>query len=512
VSKPDRTPRESGSILGGAGVLVVGRYVVAALGWVGTVVIVRQLSEAEWGRYSFIVSLLGIIGFIADLKLSRIVLRDVIGADADDASRVVGSYVGLRLVIGVVSYAVAVAWVLIGSYPQEVVLGTAVIGLNLIILSGAFGIILLFEARLWLRDVAVANALGQLVQFVLTLAVAVVGLASILWFSWATVLNSIVVVIWLLVITHRTTRLRLHVDGRQWWLWMKEAAPLALGSALDTIYFRIDIVMLAAIGTYSAVGFYSVGYKFSDLLGAVPLAVVTPALTYMVAAWPKDVPEFRRTFRHSLIILAVGALGSAVCFIVYAGPLVSALYTERYAAATDAARLLVVGQSLHFFTLLAFTTLVAVGRNRLYPIAMLLGVVVNIVLNFVLIPEYSYEGSGWATVVTEVIVLSILAYGVFRIPGIRPLPWVAMGKCVFAATVAFFVGWGLLETVPWPIGGLVMGLTYLGLVHVLRPDGPGGLRALAGSPRDDLATADGSTAAAGDVDADAETGPDGRDG
>jgi O-antigen/teichoic acid export membrane protein len=488
VSKPDRTPRQSGTILGGAGVLVVGRYVVAALGWVGTVIIVRQLTEAEWGRYSFIVSLLGIIGFIADLKLSRIVLRDVIDADAEQASHVVGSYVGLRLVIGVVSYAIAIAWVVIGGYPQDVVLGTAVIGLNLIILSGAFGIILLFEARLWLRDVAVANALGQVVQFLMTVAVAAIGIASILWFSWATVVNSVVVVLWLMLITHRTTGLRLHVNGSQWWLWMKEAAPLALGAALDTIYFRIDIVMLAAIGTYSAVGFYSVGYKFSDLLGAVPLAVVTPALTYMVAAWPKDVPEFRRTFRHSLIILTVGALGAAVCFIVYAKPLVSTLYTERYAAATDAARLLVVGQSLHFFTLLAFTTLVAVSRNRLYPVAMLVGVAVNIALNFALIPQYSYEGSGWATVITEVFVLSVLTFGVLRIPGIRPLPWLAMGKCVVAAAVAFVVGWALLETVPWPIGGLVMGLTYLGLVHVMRPDGPGGLRALAGSPRDDLAT------------------------
>ena len=95
-----------------------------------------------------------------------------------------------------------------------------------------------------------------------------------------------------------------------------------------------------------------------------------------------------------------------------------------------------------------------------------------------------------------------------RIPGIRPLPWVAMGKCVVAATVAFFVGWGLLETVPWPIGGLVMGLTYLGLVHVMRPDGPGGLRALAGSPRDDLAPAEGGAVATDAVDADVETGPD----
>ena len=63
-------------------------------------------------------------------------------------------------------------------------------------------------------------------------------------------------------------------------------------------------------------------------------------------------------------------------------------------------------RALHFFTLLAFTTLVAVKRNRLYPIAMLLGVVVNIGLNLILIPEYGYMGSGWATVVTEVLVLA----------------------------------------------------------------------------------------------------------
>lgn len=487
MAKPDRTPRQSASILSGAGVLVLGRYVVAALGWTGTVIVVRQLTETEWGQFSFIISLLGIIGFIADLKLSRIVLRDVIAADADGASKVIGSYVGLRLAIGAVSYAIAVAWVLIGSYPREVVLGTAVLGLNLIILSGAFGITLLFEARLWLRDVALGNALGQLVQFGMTIGIAVAGLASIMWFSWSNVVNSMVIVIWLMVVAHRTMKLRLHIDGRQWWLWLREAAPLALGAALDTIYFRIDVVMLAALATYSAVGIYSVGYKFSDLLGAVPLAVITPALTMMVTAWPGDVPAFRRTFRHALIILTVGSLGACVIFIVFAEPLVSTLYTERYAEAADSARLLVVGQGLHFFTLLAFTTLVAVGRNKLYPVAMLVGVVLNVGLNFALIPEYSYLGSGWATVVTEVIVLAVLAAGVLRIPGIRPLPWVAIGKCAVAATVTGLVGWALLDRIPWPVAGAIAAVVYLAVVHVIRVDGPGGLHALRGVPRDDLA-------------------------
>ena len=95
--------------------LVAGRYAVAALAWIGTVIIVRQLTVEEFGEYSVIFSLLGIVGFIADLRISRIVLADVLAADDTEAVRVVGSYTGLRLVIGVVSYAVAVVVVLIGA-------------------------------------------------------------------------------------------------------------------------------------------------------------------------------------------------------------------------------------------------------------------------------------------------------------------------------------------------------------------------------------------------------------
>ena len=60
--------------------------------------------SSEFGRYQFIFSLLGIVGFIADLRLSRIVLRDLMAVDGDAAGDIVGSYLGLRLVIGVVSY------------------------------------------------------------------------------------------------------------------------------------------------------------------------------------------------------------------------------------------------------------------------------------------------------------------------------------------------------------------------------------------------------------------------
>jgi len=488
------TPRPSGSLLSGASVLVAGRYAVAALAWIGTVIIVRQLTVEEFGEYSVIFSLLGIVGFIADLRISRIVLADVLAADDTEAVRVVGSYTGLRLVIGVVSWAVAVAVVLIGfatgNYSRAIVIGTVLGGLNLIILSVAYGMILLFEARLWLRDVAISNVLGQLGAFAVIVAATLAGVASLQWFVGATVLNAVVMLLWLMFTLRRGTGIRIRWERSQWWIWLKEAAPLAMGAALDTIYFRIDIVMLSIMASASAAGVYNIGYKFSDLLGAVPIAVMTPALTLMVAAWPHDKPAFRRTFRHTYVLLLVGAVGASAAFLVYAEPLIRALYQKpEYVAGANAARLLVVGQALHFFTLLAFTTLVSVKRNRLYPIAMLIGVVVNIGLNLILIPEYGYMGSGWATVTTEVLVLIALGLGVARIDGLRPFAWAATVKTLGAGVVTGLVGWAIYDPVPWYLGLVILAVLYLGLVHFLNPNGPGGLRAFAGEPTDDLAPA-----------------------
>lgn len=473
--------------------LVAGRYVVAGLAWLGTLLIIKHLTVAEFGRYSIIFSLLGIVGFIADLRLSRIVLEEVISADEAGAAEIVGSYTGLRLVIGVVSYGVAIAVVGIGAaagyYTRDVVLGTALGGLNLVILSVAFGLILLFEARLWLKDVAIANILGQVAALVMIVGLTIAGVGSILWYVAATVLNAVVLISWILFTTRKGVSIRLRFQPSRWGHWLKEAAPLALGAALDTIYFRIDVLMLSILATDRAAGIYNVGYKFSDLVGAIPLAVVTPALTLMVLAWPADLARFRLVFRHAYGILLVAAVGACVGFVVYAEPLIVLATKEEYRVAADSARLLVIGQGIHFFTLFAFTTLVAVKRHKLYPVAMLLGVVINVGLNLILIPEQSYLGAGWATVITEVLVLIALGIGVARIPGLRPFPGGTTVKTLLAGTVTGLVGWAAYDRIPWPVGLGLMAVVYLTLIHFLAPNGPGGLKAFAGEPHDDLMSA-----------------------
>jgi O-antigen/teichoic acid export membrane protein len=480
-----RVPPPAGSVGRGATGLLVGRVVSAIAGWAGTVVIARELTPSAWGGYSFIFGLLGIIGLVVDLQVGRVVLREVIDA-GNDAGRVVGSYVMFRMLIGVIAYAVAIAIVVGGGYSSTVVVGTIVAGFGFILISPTNGLQIWFEARLWLRPAAVAVVLGSIIQLGLVLLVATASHGTLVRFAAAATAGQLIIFLWV-VRSVFAYHLSVHpnLDPSRWWAWLRESIPLAIGFGLVTLYYKLDIVMLSQLDTLEAVGQYSIGYKFADLASYVPFALLTPVLTLMVSAWPHDLPSVRNHFRQAFVLLFVAAAAVSIGFACVAQPAVELLYGSRYAQSADAARLLVAGACVQFFSYLCFTTLVAVGRNRPYALAGLAGLLINAGLNFALIPTYSFSGSAVATVITEAIVLAILLASLSRTRGVVTIPVAVLGRTALAGAAMGGVYVLLVQWVPWPAVALVAGAVFLVLLHLLGADGPGGVRALLRNARFD---------------------------
>jgi O-antigen/teichoic acid export membrane protein len=481
--EPTDAPLSGQGVRSSAAYLYVARIVVAATGWTGTVVIVRTLSPSDWGRYSFVFGLLGIIGFVVDLQVGRIVLREVLDAGAG-ARHVVGSYISLRLLVGLVSFAIAVAIVLAGGYESKIVWATFVAALGFFFIAPANGFVVWFQARRWLRPFAVATAVGGLFQLALVLAIAISGNGTVVLFALTATGGQLAVLVWRLWALHRRAMgIRLHPDPSRWWVWLREALPLAIGSALVSIYYRVDIVMLEVLDSARAVGEYTIGYKFADLAAFLPAALLTPVLPLLVAAWPHDIASIRRHVRQAIVLLAVAGVASGVGFALVARPMIELLYGARYEVSVDAARLLVVGAVVQYFSYVAYVALVAIGRNGPYAVAGLAGLVLNVGLNLILIPAFSFNGAAAATVITEVAVVALLIAAVRQTPGLLEIPWGSMartGIAGLAMTAAYF---GAVNYLPWPVAGCIAAIVFLGLLHALQVDGPGGLRTLARNAR-----------------------------
>jgi O-antigen/teichoic acid export membrane protein len=484
---PADGPKTATSLFTGTSVLLTSRLFVGLLGWAGTLMIARRLSEVSFGAFAFIFNLLGLLGLLADFQTSRIVVREVVDA-GDDLDSIVGSFVTFRVVLGAITYAIAVAFVVIGDYPTVIVQGTLIGGLSFFVASATWALVTVSQARLWLRTVAISMVVAQFVQFVVIVVLFVTHTGSLLRFVVPFVVYDVVTLAWMVIAVRRVVRVRPRVDVARWGRWLKEAAPLAVGSTLGTIYFRIDGVMLSKLAPgdtadrFRAVGVYQIGYKFSDLLAFLAPALLGAVLPLLIRAFPDRAAAFRKTFRQAFVIFFAFGVFATVTFAVLCEPVIHSLFQARYAGAVRPARLLIVGQSINLFTQLAFVTLVASGRRRIYPIATLCGVIANVSLNVVLIPRYSATGAGIATIITEVLVLCILGYGVRDLP-IRPLPWRPIAVVVVSGAVLAVTVFALQTVVVWPVALVAALAIYAGLLHVLRLDGEGGLIAFVRATR-----------------------------
>jgi O-antigen/teichoic acid export membrane protein len=213
---------------------------------------------------------------------------------------------------------------------------------------------------------------------------------------------------------------------------------------------RVDLLVLSKLDTFESIGLFSVGTRFSDGLGLIGAALVAPALTVLVGAWPDDLDHFRDRVRHNVRLMLLVAGLSVVGFWAVAEPLLAVLYGERFAEAAHAARLLVLGAAMGILTVLGLNVLMAMGRHRVYPVVGLAGLVLTVVLNLVLVPIASYEGAALAGLLGDAIICLAIWAVVVGGPVRGLVPWTAV--CCTTGVVALCLVLDVLldDRVPWP--------------------------------------------------------------
>ncbi|WP_072802550.1 flippase [Rhodococcoides yunnanense] len=451
--------------------VLASRVVVAALGWIGSVVVARSLSPDGWGQFSFVFALLGLMSVVTDLGVGRVVLARLMDNDPEEIGRTASSFLALRTALGLVGYALAVGYVALLRYPSEVVLATAVGGLVVVFATPSHALSVLYQSRHRLLGVAIAESLGQVVQLGLTVLAAVYA-PTLLWFVLPAVANEIFKLVTKgFGIRSRTLGLRpsRHIEFRRWGPYLREAIPLAIGFALTVAMLKIDVLMLSLLDSFDAVGLYSIGYKFSDMMDTFALAAVAPVSTLLIASWPHDLATFRTRSRSAAALFALFGAMAVAAFWPSAEPLIRLLYGDRFEEGSNAARLLVLGAALMSLVLLGIFMLASAGMQRHYPMVAVFGLALNVGLNLILIPRLSYNGAAISTVATigtTVVLLWVVIARSMPIEGLLPVRSILALSVITALVTG--AGYAAVQSFPalwFPISvvaaGLVAGLLIL---------------------------------------------------
>ena len=445
-------------LVGNAGALLGSRVLRALLSWAGTIMVARTLSPEEFGQFTLVFTVLGLMSVVTDMGIGRLAVRGIL--DDHSARTFPGTYLALRSLLGLVGYVTAVTVVLLLGYPREVVVATAVAGVVIVLATPSNALLAVFQARMRLGTVSIAETAGTLAQLAFTAAVVLAG-GTLLLFVLPALLYEAVVLVWKITVARRMVALRPRFDLPVWRGLLREALPLSIGYGLLTIYTRVDAVMLSKLSGFESVGIYGVSYKFVDLVHFVSSAVTIPLLTLLVRSWPQQLEEFRAAVRRAAMLLSLAGGLALTGILGFIGHATDFLYGHHYAAGAHATRLLTLAEMAAFATSLALCCLIACERHRHYPLVVAAGLVSNVALNFVLIPRLDYDGAALATLVGNGAVAWGLWWLLLRVPGVRPLRLGRAAAALPAAALGLLTGWLLAAVVPWPLAAAVSGVVYV---------------------------------------------------
>ncbi len=451
--------------------LLLSRLAIALMGWSGTVLIARLLSPTDWGVFSFVFGLLGMMSIVTDLGVGRVVLGRLIESDDEEADVFASSFVGLRAALGLLGYGIAVGYVAVMGYPGEVIRATALAGLVVVIATPSHALSVLYQSRLKMVTVAAAEAFAQLFQLILTILIATTH-PGLMIFILPAIANEIFSGTWKLIGVRRGSagpRVTKSPRIKLWREMLVEAIPLSIGLAMMTLLSKVDVLMLGKLDHFDSVGLYSVAYKFADVLSYAVLAVVTPVATLLVAAWPLLTDDFRGRVRSSAVTIGLLTCLGVVGMWASGDEIVSFLYGDRFGVCADAVRMLLVGAVFAALSHLILVALVSAKRQRAYPWVACSALALNVGLNVYLIPRFSFNGSAGATVITEIVMfVAMWVLAARTIPIDRLIP-VAKLLLIAALTVAVCALTEVIQGhVPWVVVAVCSVVLFVGGAFALR--------------------------------------------
>lgn len=193
---------------------------------------------------------------------------------------------------------------------------------------------------------------------------------------------------------------------------LKLGFSFAIGISAQTIYNDIDKSMLAKLSTLESAGIYGAAYHILNVS-------FTPILSLAMASFrnffQQGVSGIKSSFElcKKLLPMSVGYSLIAIVGLAVFAPLVPLILGSEYK--DSAIALMLLSPSIFFRTMHIFAadTLTGADLQEVRSGSQVLVAIVNGLLNYWLIPLYSWRGAIWATLVSECLLMIVLWSAVY---------------------------------------------------------------------------------------------------
>lgn len=363
--------------------------------------IARVLSVKGIGIYNFSSTYVGYFVLIAGLGISTYAVRE--GAKYRNDRKKISNFVSQIFSINIISTLLAYAFLLISilvfdnlnKYVSCILIFSLQIFFTTI---GAEWVYIIFEDYSY---ITVRSIIFKIIS-ILFLFLFVRHKNDYLWYAAITVFSSVGSNIFNFLYAKKFCDIKLvfHIN---WKYHLKPILVIFATTIAVNIYLSSDTTILGLIRSDYAVGIYSTSVKIysivATLLGSV-VAVTVPRLSMLMGK--RRIKEYKNIFLQVINLLNLFVIPGTIGIIMLSKEVVLIIAGEKYLPSVNSLRIIALAIIFSNFSFIfSNCALIPAKRENAALKNTIITAVINIILNFILIPVFSYDGTSFSTVIAE---------------------------------------------------------------------------------------------------------------
>lgn len=360
----------------------------------------RYLGPSNYGVIGYTASFVSFFTVICQLGLTSVAVKELID-HKETEGEVLGTTIFLRICTSIISTIAITIMIYFIDDGDKVTVWVAFLQSLSLIFQSFEMFHYWYQSRMETQVSVKVQTAAYLVMSAYKIILLILGM-SVQWFAFSTALEAAAVALFLYIAYRKKGTQKLSVSLAYGKKLLGESYHFILSGLMVTIYSEMDKIMLKQMLSSEATGYYVAANKVSSLWSFVLMALISSAQPLIIAARNKDYDQYIKKNKqlYAAVIWIGAAAGLAVTIL--GRWIILIMYGETYLAATSSL------QISAWYTLFAMlgsargTWIVCENKGKYVKYYLGVGAVVNIILNYLLIPVYGPAGAAAATLLTQI--------------------------------------------------------------------------------------------------------------
>ena len=380
--------------------IIAGRIIQMILSFVISIFTARYLGPSNYGLINYATAFVAFFTAFCTLGINSVIIKNF-SDNPTEEGETIGTTLVLRFVSSVISWISITLLVYIIDAKDGYTVGVSFLCSAALVFQVFDTIDYWFQSKYESKKVAIATLIAYIATSIYKIVLLVLE-KNVLWFAFATSVDYICYGLIIIYFYKINNGPHLSISINKAKELLSKSYHYILSGMMVAIYGQTDKFMLKQMLSEEIVGYYSLAASINSVWVFVLSAIIDSMYPTIIKAYSIDREEFEKRNRQLYAGVIYISIIVAIGIVTFGKVAIKLLYGEIYLPSYEPLKIVCWYTIFSYLGVARNAWLVCENKQKYLKYIYAMACMINIILNYVLIPHFGASGAATASLITQV--------------------------------------------------------------------------------------------------------------